>query len=260
MTKALTASTPSSGLEGSVGGTKPTRFAGRGRRLYRRLAVDADVASLPAAPAAEGPVNDADLAGLPEPAQRYLRRAGVVGRMPDWSSALHSRGRFRLQGGWPAMPCEAWQYDSALAGARVFWMRINAGPVPMLGRDYYLRGRGVMHGRLAGLVTVVRGSGPEYDVSELLTFLNDAVVFAPSMLLRLPVSWSLAGGRSFDLKLADSGHLVGAHVYLDDRDLPCDFSTDERYRDTPEGPVRTRWRTPIGGWHESGARWLPSVG
>lgn len=232
----------------------------RGRRLNRRLAEDADVAGLPASPEALGPVQDADLNGLPEAAQRYLRRAGAVGRQPDWSFALHSRGWFRLRRGWPAMSCEAWQYNSAPAVARVFWMRINAGPVTMVGRDSYLRGSGVMHGRLANLVTVADGSGPQYDVSELVTFLNDTVLFAPSMLLRLPVSWTPAGDNAFDVTLTDRDHQVTARVYLDDRDLPCDFSTDDRYRDTPQGPVRTRWHTPVGGWHETEDRWLPSRG
>jgi hypothetical protein len=230
------------------------------RRLYRRLAEDADVAGLPAAPEPLGPVQEADLTALPEPAQRYLRRAGAVGRQPDWSFGLHSRGRFRLRRGWPAMPCEAWQYNSALAVARVFWMRIDAGPVTMVGRDSYLHGHGVMHGRLAKLVTVADGSGPEYDVSELVTFLNDAVLFAPSMLLRLPVTWAAAGDHAFDITLADRDHEVTARVFLDDRDLPCDFSTDDRYCVTPQGPARTRWHTPVGGWHETERRWLPGRG
>ena len=50
-----------------------------------------------------------------------------------------------------------------------------------------------------------------------MTFLNDAVIFAPSMLLRLPVSWSRAGDRSFDVTLADGGHRVAARVFLDER-------------------------------------------
>jgi len=241
--------------------TKPVALVGRGGRLYRRLAADTDVTGLPAAPAARDLVTEEDLAGLPVAAQRYLRRVEVVGRPPDWSFQLHSRGRFRLRRDWPPMPCEAWQYNSAPAVARLFHMQINAaGLVPMVGRDSYLRGRGVMRGRLAGLLTVARGSGPEYDVSELVTFLNDAVIFAPSMLLRLPVSWSPADDRAFDVTLTDGGHQVTARVFLDDRDLPCDFSTGDRYRDTAEGPVRTRWSTPVGKWHEAGGRWQPGRG
>ena len=63
--------------------TKRPTLIRHGRRLYRRLAEDADVAGLAAVPEPVGPVQEADLTGLPEPAQRYLRRAGAVGREPD---------------------------------------------------------------------------------------------------------------------------------------------------------------------------------
>ncbi len=99
-------------------------------------------------------------------------------------------------------------------------MRINACGLPMVGRDSYVRGRGELHGRLAGLLTVAHGTGHEYDVGELVTFLNDAVLFAPSMLLRLPVSWAAISDRAFDVTLADGGQQVTARVFLDDRGLP----------------------------------------
>jgi hypothetical protein len=233
----------------------------RSRRLQRRLAADNDVLALPGAPSPEEPVSEAELAGLPDAARWYLRSAGVVGRPADWSFRLHSRGRFRLRRGWPWMPCEAWQYNSRPGVARVFHMRIDAvGLLSMLGRDSYLSGRGQMHGRLLGLVTVANGSGPEYDASELVTFLNDAVIFAPSMLLRLPVSWSAAGDRSFDVTLTDSGHRVTARVFLDERAAVSDFSTDDRYADTPGGLVQARWSTPVQGWREVDGRRLPSSG
>src|SRR5205823_6289789 len=38
----------------------------------------------------------------------------------------------------------------------------------------------------------------------------------------------------------------------------CDFSTDDRYRDAPGGPVRARWSTPVQGWREVDGRRLPS--
>ena len=141
--------------------TRAAAHGPRGIRLHGRLAADADVLALPAAPPCEEPVGEAGLAGLPDAAQRYLRFAGAVGRRADWSFQLHSVGRFRLRRGWPWMPCEAWQYNSRLGVARVFNMRIDvAGLVPMLGRDSYLRGRGRMLGRLLGLVTVAHGRGP----------------------------------------------------------------------------------------------------
>jgi hypothetical protein len=41
--------------------------------------------------------------------------------------------------------------------ARIFNMRIDfAGVVTMVGREVYLQGKGTMHGKLLGLVTVAR--------------------------------------------------------------------------------------------------------
>src|SRR5215469_9786745 len=103
--------------------TGPAATVSSRNQLFRRLADDPDVACLTAAPAPGDLVQEDDLVSLPASAQHYLRQAEVLGRPPDWSVALHSRGRFRLHQSWPALPCEAWQYNSALAVARVFWMR-----------------------------------------------------------------------------------------------------------------------------------------
>ena len=60
----------------------------------------------------------------------------------------------------------------------MFTMRLRIGcVVPMLGHDTYLHGTGRMHGKLAGVATVV--DGPELDIGELSTWLNDAVLLAP---------------------------------------------------------------------------------
>ncbi len=41
-------------------------------------------------------VSEAELAPLPEPAQRYLRFMGVPGRPRDWSFRLSFIGRFKV--------------------------------------------------------------------------------------------------------------------------------------------------------------------
>lgn len=227
-------------------------------QLYRRLAADVAALGMPASPAPPVPT---DLAALPDAAVRYLNFMGAAGRPPDSSFLAHFTGRFRLRPQLPWMRCEAWQYNSGPTVARLFHMRIiAAGVLPMTGRDAYVHGRGRMHGTLAGLVTVADAAGPENDVSELVTYLNDAVFFAPSMLLALPVSWAPAGDTSFDLTLEDCGHRVTARVFTDERGAPVDFSTDDRWRDLPGGPVRTRWSTPVAGWTEVDGRQLPARG
>jgi hypothetical protein len=194
-------------------------------------------------------VTEADLIGLPRPAARYLRAMGVMGRPRTWSLRAHVVGRFRLGPDRPWMPMNAWQYNSAVEVARLFRMRLMlAGVVPMWGWDTYRGGTGRMRGKLLNLVTVADGSGPEFDTSELVTWLNDAVLLAPAMLLHPRTTWDDGSEESFRVSVTDAERTVTAEVFLDDQGRPRDFRTEDRWADLPGGPVRAPWSTPVRGW------------
>jgi len=221
-------------------------------------------AELPAGPGPDTLVTESDLAALPDAAQRYLRFMGVVGRPRTWSFRLAFTGLFRRTPDETWMKCEAWQYNSLLAVARIFHIRIRfGGLVPVLGRDTYVQGCGRMLIRLLDLVTVGDGTGEEYDIGELVTYLNDAALMAPSMLLGPDVRWSAVDASSFDVALTDHGRTVAARVFVDERGAPADFSTTDRFYANPQDPkqlVRGRWTTPIEGWQEIDGRSLPTRG
>jgi hypothetical protein len=206
-------------------------------------------AGLATGPASAQPVTDADLAALPPVAARYLRAMGVVGRPQTWSLRAHFTGRFRRRPDQPWMPLDAWQYNSAVEVARLFRMRLVVGRVvPMWGWDTYRGGTGRMLGKALGLVTVADGTGPEFDLGELTTWLDDAVLLAPGMLLHRRTAWDAAGDDSFRISVTDAGHTVSGEVFLDDEGRPRDFRTEDRWADLPGGPVRTPWSTPVRGW------------
>ncbi len=84
------------------------------------------------------PVAEADLAPLPETAQRYLRFMRAIGRPRDWSFRLRLTGRFRRSRDEAWMNCEAWQHNTRLTLARIFYIQLRFfGAVPVLGRDTY---------------------------------------------------------------------------------------------------------------------------
>ena len=156
---------------------------------------------------------------------------------------------------------EAWQYNSGPAVARVFTMRIDvAGVLPMFGADTYIAGRGSMRGKVLGLVPVADGSGPEFDLGELVTWLDDAVLLAPSMLLVPAVTWVAVDDDSFDVVLTDHGTTVTGRVSVDELGRVRDFSTADRYCALPSGLVRARWTTPVEGWTMAGGRPVPLGG
>jgi hypothetical protein len=203
-------------------------------------------------------VSEQSIAELPELVKRYLRFMGVVGKPRDWSFKAHFRARFRREPGeW--LSCEALQYDTRIKLSRLFYMQLSLKGVPVTVRDTYLGGRGTMRARAFDLFPVVNGEGHEIDVGELVTYLNDAILMAPSLLLGPETTWQEADARSFDVTLRDGALSVRARVWLNERGAPVDFSTTDRFFDAPDGKrVRTEWRTPVTGWQESAGRQLPT--
>jgi hypothetical protein len=221
-------------------------------RAVRPLALPWDAGERPA-------VTAADLAGLPEPAQRYLRAMDVPGRPRPRSLRVRMRARFRLRrtGSW--LPCDAWQYNLAEPVARVFVMRLRvAGVVPMLGTDTYVGGHGRMRGTLLGLVPVVDGQGPEFDLGELATWVDDACLLAPAMLLTPAATWRPVDDSSFDVSVIDSGRTVTVRLTVDELGRLVDVATTDRFCALPSGPVRARWTTPVDGWECVGGRMVPT--
>jgi Family of unknown function (DUF6544) len=217
---------------------------------------------LPTGPGPDTPVADADLAALPEPAQRYLRFMGVVGRPRDWSFRARVAGRFRRSAtaGW--LDCECWQYNTRLDLARIFHLTLKmGGVVPVLGRDTYVRGKGRMLIRPLDLFTVVDGQGPEFDLGELVIYLNDAIMLAPTMVLGAETRWSPVDPGAFDVALTHRGTTVTARVFVDARGAVTDFSTTDRfYAPGNATPVRAKWTTPVEGWQSAGGRMFPTRG
>lgn len=205
------------------------------------------------------PVTMAELAELPEPARRYLRFIGVVGRPRDRSFRLEWMGRFRTGPDRSWMTCEATQVDASDPIARDFRMHMRfGGIVPVVAHDTYFEGRGHMSAKAFGLLTVADARGKELDEGELVTWLNDAILFAPSMLLRPEVAWSFVHENAFDVVLIDHDTTVKGRVFVSGRGAPIDFSTTDRT--IVEGKKRNaaRWSTPIDGWQDLGGRCIPT--
>lgn len=235
-----------------------TRHGGTRRKLDAKVA-ELGLLDLPTRPHA--PVAEADLALLPAPAARWLRRAGVVGAIPVRSFRAGFEGEMRTKPGQGWMPLSAWQLNTVDPIARVFQMRVDAAHViPMLGIDSYVDHTGYMRGRVLGLVTVAEGRGREFDLGELVTWVNDAVMLAPSMLLGEHVTWRAVDEHSFELTVVDGDNTVAAQVTVDADGMVADFVTQDRWYAGTDPPSRARWHTPLSGWVSHHGRWFPGHG
>jgi hypothetical protein len=97
----------------------------------------------------------------------------------------------------------------------------------------------------------------------LVTYLNDGVMIAPSMLLAPGVRWSAVDDQSFDIFLTDQTRTVQARVFIDEHGAPVDFETTDRFYADPKDATkvtRCRWTTPMEGFQEIDGRRLPTRG
>lgn len=199
-------------------------------------------------------VTESDLERLPHAAQRYMRFMRVLERPRDTSFRAHWEGQFRLGPHKAWAPCEVWQLNRSIDVARIFHMRMNiAGVLPTYVRDLYVHGGGRMAGKILDLFDIGDDASEKVTIGELVTYLNDALIFAPSMLLGPSTSWLPVDDGTFDVSLTDWGHTVTARVYVDADGAMFNFSTTDRFGEDPtnhgSGLVRAEWSTPVDGWH-----------
>ena len=207
-------------------------------------------------------VTERDLEGLPRAAKRYMLFMRVLGRPRDTSFRAHWEGRFRLGPHKEWAPCEIWQLNRSIDVARIFHMRMNiAGVLPTYVRDLYVHGGGRMAGKILDLFDIADDASEKVTIGELVTYVNDALMFAPSMLLGPSTTWATVDDGAFDVTLTDWGHAVTARVFVDADGAMFNFSTTGRFGEDPAdhaaGLVRTEWTTPVDGWKSIADRMRP---
>ena len=214
-----------------------------------------------------GAVTDAELEALPPPVARLLRHAGAVDRpaVAGFRATIH--GRIRSGPAKPWMPFTGEQVNVyGPETCRLFFMDATMLGLPVDVLHVFDRGAATMRVRLASLLPIVSGAGPEMDRAETVTVLNDLCLLAPAALVGAPITWT-----SSDADSATATFMLGDQTVTAELDIAADgrvtdFVSDDRLRAAPDGRTftRQRWSTPVrseGEWdghrvcREGEARW-----
>jgi hypothetical protein len=211
---------------------------------------------------ASTPITDQDLAHLPAPVQRYLRTAGVVGQPRVWNMYVEMRGRIRdgPAGAW--MPFTVEQHSFFDEPSRLFYMNASRMLVPIQGFHRYVGSSATMSVKAAGLVPVVRASGPGMIQAETVTMFNDMCLLAPATLVDPGIQWERVDGPVVTAAFTNAGHTIRAHLVFNDAGELINFWSDDRRQVSAGGEALTpvRWSTPIGRYRPFGPVRLGSGG
>jgi hypothetical protein len=206
-------------------------------------------------------ITEADLAPLPEPVQRYLRFAQVVGKARVKCVKVSQKGFMRTSPAQKWMPVEAVQY-STLVGplSRTWYARIKMGPLTLLsGYDRYDNGEGRMLIRLLSLFPVVNIRGLEIDLSALIIFINDMVMW-PTAFVSDYIHWEPIDAATARLRVNLHGRQFSAVCHFNEAGEMVNFVSEDRYRSVGKGFEQDKWSTPFRNYHEVNGLRIPREG
>lgn len=208
------------------------------------------------------PVTEADLARLPPPVARYLRRAGVVGRprVVNFHAVMRGRIRPSRTGDW--LPFQAEQYSFLDQPTRLFLIESAKAGIPFDGYHRLTPAGAVMVIRLAGFFPVANARGAEMDRSETVTFLNDLCFLAPGGLLDAAIDWEPVDDRTVRASYARGADRITATLVFDAAGDLIDFGSADRSMSEGKGFRRAPWRTPVSAYQDGagGRRFLRGDG
>jgi hypothetical protein len=177
---------------------------------------------------------------LPPVAQRYFDFMRARGRDDDTTVRLGMTGMTCPSPGGSWMKCDAWQFASVDDVARIFVMRRwFAGVVPLVERDTYVRGQGVMRVGLFRYIPVIETENPDIARAELSSYLAEALMFLPRALRSRAIAFREIDATSFHVQLEDRELTVGYTVTIDERGAIRRLTTGDRFLRNPGG---SGWR------------------
>lgn len=185
-----------------------------------------------------------DLAGLPEPVERYFRRALRDGQPFISLATFEQRGTFRLGAGedsWRKF--EASQYVSTRPPGFVWDARIGMAPlVPIRVRDSYSEGLGSLHAEVLALYTVMDQSGaPALNAGALQRYLAEAVWYPTALLPASGVTWSPIDNRRALATLTDGPTTVSLEFRFTDGGEVSEVFAASRQREVNGRYEPTPW-------------------
>ncbi len=206
----------------------------------------------------ETPVSAEQLAALPPPAQRYFARAGIVAGSPiPRLVTVRQKGRIRSStaSGWMAFEAEETYSTNPPAFVWRAWFPNRALPI-VLGRDFYLDGRGGILMKMLGLVAVADEHGDELRAAGLMRYLNEMAWF-PAAYLGDNVAITPVDDDSFKVAITDKGITAEGVLIVDTDGRLLNFRA--RRFNTGSRSMET-WETPLAGEATLGGLLLPSGG
>ena len=204
-------------------------------------------------------ISEADIEGLPEPVQRYLRYAQVIGKEKIRTVRLKQKGFFRQKEDQGWMPLNAEQYYTTDPPAFIWNGNLRLLQLPLLkGRDKFCEGKGNMFIKLLPFIKIADTSGYEIDQGTLVRYLNEIMWF-PTAYLNDYIEWEPIDSSSAKATISVEGLTASAILYFNEKGEMTNFVA-ERYMTVDDEFSLETWSTPIEEYREVHDIRIPTKG
>ena len=205
-----------------------------------------------------------ELAGLPEPVQRYFRTALQEGRPLVSAVRVRHAGSFNMK--------ESGERWSRLGSAqRVVTQRpgfVWDGRIDMLPgiavrvHDAYVAGEGILHPALFGLIPLadLRDRGGPVSQGELMRFLAEAAWYPTALLPSQGVRWNPVDERSADATLIVDNLTLRLSFHFGSDNLIQSVSAESRGRTVGRRVVSTPWEARFADYEDRSGMRVPLSG
>jgi len=175
-------------------------------------------------------IAQAQVPGLPEPVQRYLRYAQVMGKEPIRTVRLKQEGVMRTQPGQKWLPFVAQQYFATTPPAFLWHATMRLFPfVWISATDRFSEGHGNLRIKLLSVIPMGNARGPEMDQSELQRYLAETIWF-PTAWLSDTIEWQATNAYSVKAIMHASGVTAPVVLHVNEQGLPTHVTAD-RYKE-----------------------------
>jgi hypothetical protein len=232
------------------------RWQGQTRELQARLAA----AQTAVAPATYDP---AELAGLPDPVQRYFETVLTPGQPLITAVSISHSGTFNM-----SETAEQWRpftSEQQVVTQRpgfVWDARISMAPaLTAFVHDAYVAGEGILTARLFGLLTVMEQSPtPELAEGELMRYLAEGAWYPTALLPGQGIVWEAVNETQAQATLHDSDVTVTLLFTFNNEGLIDTVSADGRYREQDGVQVATPWQGRFWQYEQRDGMLIPLAG
>lgn len=169
-----------------------------------------------------------DIAGLPEPVQKYFTHCGLIGTPKmSWMKTEFKDVPFSTGFDKPPLKINYTQYNFVERPDRLAFIDSAMYGIPFQGFDSFRQGAGSMQGVIAKAVTLFDQKGPEMDKASLVTVLAESL-YVPNIALQDYIRWETLDDTHVKATITAFGLSAGGTFIFNEAGEVLGFTTNDR--------------------------------